>query len=115
VRKLLIIAVVFLATTTVAQAARSVWSSASASWYGPGLYGNHLGCGGTLYTNTIGIAHKYLKCGTKVLMCYRRCSVLRVIDRGPYVAGRTFDLTAPARYAIGAPNGVFEVKYRILR
>ena len=26
----------------------NVYRATSASWYGPGLYGNHLGCGGTL-------------------------------------------------------------------
>jgi rare lipoprotein A len=67
---------------------------AYASWYGPGLYGNHLGCGGTLKTSTLGVAHKTLPCGTKLRLRHRGRSVaVRVIDRGPYVAGREFDLT----------------------
>jgi rare lipoprotein A len=91
------------ATGTAAQA--RMWQSAQASWYGPGLYGNGLGCGGTLTSSTWGVAHKYLPCGTRVHICYqRRCVVARVIDRGPYVAGRDFDLTAPVRYAIGMPG-----------
>jgi rare lipoprotein A len=69
--------------------------SASASWYGPGLYGNHLGCGGTLTASRLGVANKSLPCGSKVTLRHggRRVRV-PVIDRGPYVAGREYDLTA---------------------
>jgi rare lipoprotein A len=67
---------------------------ASASWYGPGLYGNRLGCGGRLAPGTLGVAHKSLPCGSKVTLRKGRRSVrVRVIDRGPYVGGREFDLT----------------------
>jgi len=67
---------------------------AYASWYGPGLYGNHLACGGTLSPGRLGVAHKSLPCGTKLTLRHRGRSVaVRVIDRGPYVAGREFDLT----------------------
>jgi rare lipoprotein A len=67
---------------------------AYASWYGPGLYGNHLGCGGRLRPGRLGVAHKTLPCGTKLTLRHRGRSVaVRVIDRGPYVAGREFDLT----------------------
>jgi rare lipoprotein A len=68
---------------------------ANASWYGPGLYGNHLGCGGTLTSSRLGVANKSLPCGAKVTLRHggRRVRV-PVIDRGPYVAGREYDLTA---------------------
>lgn len=68
---------------------------AAASWYGPGLYGNPLGCGGTLTPGTVGVAHKTLPCGTKLTLRYRgRTTRASVVDRGPFVAGREFDLTA---------------------
>jgi rare lipoprotein A len=71
------------------------YRAASASWYGPGLYGNHLGCGGTLAPGELGVAHKSLPCGAKLTLRHGRHTVrVRVIDRGPYVAGREFDLTA---------------------
>ena len=92
----------------------AIMATAIASWYGPGLYGNHLGCGGTLYRSTFGIAHKSLLCGTRVRICYRRCTIARVIDRGPYIYGRTFDLTFPVKQAVGAPYGVFRIHYTIL-
>lgn len=66
-----------------------------ASWYGPGLYGNSLACGGRLSSSTVGVAHKYLPCGSSLRVCYRgRCVHTRVVDRGPFVAGRELDLTA---------------------
>ena len=66
-----------------------------ASWYGPGLYGNRLGCGGTLSAGRLGVAHKSLPCGTKVTLRHGgRVVRVPVIDRGPYVGGREFDLTA---------------------
>jgi rare lipoprotein A len=72
----------------------NVYRLASASWYGPGLYGNHLGCGGRLTAGKLGVAHKTLPCGTKLTLRHGTRSVrVRVIDRGPYVAGREFDLT----------------------
>lgn len=67
---------------------------ATASWYGPGLYGNRLACGGRLRYGRLGVAHKSLPCGARLTLRKGSRSVrVRVIDRGPYVAGREFDLT----------------------
>ena len=68
------------------------------SWYGPGFYGNNGACGmlgpAGLTKETIGVAHRTLPCGTKVTFKYNgRIVVAQVIDRGPYVAGRIFDMT----------------------
>ncbi len=72
----------------------NVYRPALASWYGPGLYGNALGCGGTLQYGTIGVAHKYLPCGTKLTLKHGSHTVqARVIDRGPYSGAREYDLT----------------------
>jgi rare lipoprotein A len=73
----------------------TVYRYANASWYGPGLYGGHLGCGGTLSPGRLGVANKSLPCGAPVMLRHGRHRLrVRVIDRGPYVAGREFDLTA---------------------
>jgi hypothetical protein len=80
----------------------NVFRSALASWYGPGLYGQRLGCGGTLSAGRLGVAHKSLPCGTKLTLRHGRRSVrVEVIDRGPYVGGREFDLTAATAQRIG--------------
>jgi rare lipoprotein A (peptidoglycan hydrolase) len=72
----------------------NVYRTAHASWYGPGLYGGHLSCGGTLDAGDLGVAHKSLPCGTKVTLRHHgRVLRVPVIDRGPYVAGREYDLT----------------------
>jgi rare lipoprotein A len=72
----------------------NVYRWANASWYGPGLYGNPLGCGGTLTPGKTGVAHKTLPCGSKLSLRHRgRTLRVRVIDRGPYVGGREYDLT----------------------
>jgi rare lipoprotein A len=72
----------------------NVYRFAHASWYGPGLYGNRLGCGGRLAPGRLGVAHKSLPCGSRVTLRHRGRSVrVRVIDRGPYVGGREYDLT----------------------
>lgn len=76
-----------------------------ASWYGPGFYGNRTACGQTYTAEIIGVAHRTLPCGTLVALDYRgRTMTVPVIDRGPYVAGRTLDLSAATRIAIGCPD-----------
>lgn len=83
----------------------TVYRPAIASWYGPGFYGNRTACGQTLTTATIGVAHKTMPCGTKLTLRYRGRSVrVRVIDRGPYVHGREFDLTGATRARLGFPS-----------
>jgi rare lipoprotein A len=79
----------------------SPFKSAGASWYGPGLYGNKTACGQTLRATTIGVAHRNLPCGTMVKFVYEgRAVVAPVIDRGPFVKGRAWDLTAAASEAL---------------
>ncbi len=78
---------------------------AHASYYGPGLYGNGVACGGTLMPATMGVAHKTLPCGTRVKLRYRgRTVTVPVIDRGPYVAGRDYDLTEAVKERLGFPG-----------
>jgi rare lipoprotein A (RlpA)-like double-psi beta-barrel protein len=79
----------------------SPFRSAAASWYGPGLYGNKTACGQVLRATTIGVAHRNLPCGTMVKFVYEGHALLApVIDRGPYVKGRAWDLTAAASEAL---------------
>jgi rare lipoprotein A (peptidoglycan hydrolase) len=64
------------------------------SWYGPGFYGNGTACGQTLTKELVGVAHRTLPCGTMVTFRYKgKVVTAPVIDRGPYVAGRTWDLS----------------------
>jgi rare lipoprotein A len=50
------------------------------------------------------VANKTLPCGTRVRVCLNRsgpCINVRVVDRGPYIAGRDYDLTEATARAIG--------------
>ncbi len=71
------------------------------SWYGPGFYGSGTACG-QRYTQTImGVAHRTLPCGTLVTFTWAgRTVTVPVIDRGPYVSGRQWDLSAAACKAL---------------
>lgn len=90
-----------VAGSSTDEIAFSPWRTAGASWYGPGLYGNRTACGQTLRKRTIGVAHKTLPCGTPVKFMHRgRVLVTRVIDRGPYIRGRAWDLTEAASEAL---------------
>ena len=73
---------------------------ALASWYA--LYGNRTACGQTLGYETLGVANKSLPCGTMVTLRYQgREITVPVIDRGPYVGGREWDLTGATARALG--------------
>jgi rare lipoprotein A len=77
----------------------NVYRLAGASWYGGG---GGLACGGQLTSATMGVANKTLPCGSLVTLRYGERTVrVRVIDRGPYVAGREFDLTEATKRALG--------------
>jgi rare lipoprotein A (peptidoglycan hydrolase) len=87
--------------------------SALATWYGPGFYGGRTACGQVLQPQTIGVAHRRLPCGTPVRFDYHGQRVVaRVIDRGPFAPGRTWDLTNGARRALGF-EGSGTVRYAV--
>lgn len=91
----------------------SPFRSAGASWYGPGLYGNKTACGQILRPETLGVAHRNLPCGTAVKFVYQGHAVVtQVIDRGPFVKGRAWDLTAAVSEALEF-DGVGKVHYAI--
>ena len=77
-----------------------VFHAVLVSWYGPG---GRTACGQELSTTTLGVASRTLPCGTRVTLRYRgRTLRVPVIDRGPYVAGRDYDLTYATKLALGA-------------
>jgi hypothetical protein len=89
--------------------------TSGASWYGPGFFGNKTACGQTLRRGTQGVAHKTLPCGSKVLIGYRgRFVITQVIDRGPFVPGRAWDLTAATSRSLGF-DGVGDVRHAVVK
>lgn len=95
-----------------------------ASWYGAGFYNKKTADGTTLERDTIGVAHKALPLGpygkgqpaTYVRLTYGGNSiVVPVIDRGPFIAGRDWDLTEAAAKRLGMiSKGVVPVTSEIV-
>ena len=78
-----------------------VYDPAPATWYGPGFYGNRTACGQTLTTETLGVAHRWLPCGTKVSVLFEGHTIaVPVIDRGPY-SHADWDLTQETAERLG--------------
>ncbi|MBV9050384.1 MAG: RlpA-like double-psi beta-barrel domain-containing protein [Solirubrobacterales bacterium] len=76
-------------------------------------YGDPIACGGILHVSTLGVANKTLPCGTQVIFRYGgRAIRVPVIDRGPYIAGRDWDLTGAAAEALRFP-GLGEIEWRL--
>ena len=73
-----------------------------ASWYGPGFHGRKTASGERFNQNAMTAAHKTLKFGTMVRVTYKgRGVTVRINDRGPYIRGRSLDLSKGAARAIG--------------
>jgi rare lipoprotein A len=65
-------------------------------------YGKHTACGQVIGARTEGVAHPVLPCGVKLYLTYEGRHVLtQVIDRGPYVPGRQFDVTEALARRLG--------------
>ena len=73
------------------------WSLWTASYYGPGLWGNRTACGQVLRRGLRGVAHRTLPCGTRMAVYANgRIAFFPVIDRGPHTDGVSVDLTQAA-------------------
>lgn len=76
-----------------------------ASWYGPGFYGNRTACGQVYTPEIMGVAHRTLPCGTMLRLQFGDSVVtVPVIDRGPFIEGRTLDLSNATRAALGCTD-----------
>jgi rare lipoprotein A len=74
-----------------------------ASVYGgpDGLCGSLTANGEHVNCTAMTAAHRTFPFGTLVKVCHNGCVVVRINDRGPFVAGRHIDLTPAAARAIG--------------
>jgi len=90
-----------------------------ASWYGPGFYGNHTASGEVYRRGTMTAAHRTLPFGTKVRVTNLwngRSAVIRINDRGPFVAHRVIDLGHGAASSLGVTSsGIAQVRLEVLR
>lgn len=85
-----------------------------ASWYGPGFNGHKTASGERFNQWALTAAHKTLAFGTMVLVTHGKSSVtVRINDRGPYVRGRSIDLSKGAAQKLGC-LGTCNVKLTVL-
>jgi peptidoglycan lytic transglycosylase len=93
------------AVTTAAPAPTThvtIFRPVVASWYGPGLYGKHTACGQVMSHRLLGVANRSLPCGTPVtLLLGGRSLTVPVVDRGPFAAGISYDVTSAAATELG--------------
>ncbi|HEY6396573.1 MAG TPA: septal ring lytic transglycosylase RlpA family protein [Solirubrobacteraceae bacterium] len=76
-------------------------------------YGHAVACGGIMYPAELGVAHKTLPCGTKVTFRYgNRAIRVPVIDRGPYIPGREWDISGATAVALHFP-GLGPIQWRL--
>ena len=77
-------------------------------------YGYGLACGGVLGGDQLGVAHKTAPCGTPITFIYAGRSItVPVIDRGPYIAGREWDLTGATADALAFP-GLGQIQWSVV-
>ena len=82
---------------------------------GPAAFGRRTACGGVLRADTVGVSHPTLPCGARVFITYGGQKVLtQVVDRGPYVPGRQFDLTDALARRLGL-RGVQQIHWGYAR
>jgi rare lipoprotein A len=95
--------------------ARSGDYTARAGSSGPGAFGRRTACGGVLRADTEGVAHPVLPCGARIYISFGGMDVLtQVVDRGPYVPGREFDLTDALARRLGL-RGVQDIHWSYAR
>lgn len=88
--------------------------SGVASWYGRELAGHKTASGERFNPNGYTVAHKTLPLGTRLRISHGGRSVLaRVNDRGPYVRGRSLDLSHGVAMNLGC-SGVCRVSYQVV-
>ena len=124
---LALVTLLFLATTS-----KSVYAMTkkdgivTVSYYGNGDHrecgknrpcqGARTACGEVFRMERVSVANKTLPCGTRVRFCHEgTCIVARVNDRGPFIKGRTFDLSVAAAHRLGIiEQGVAKVHATVL-
>ncbi len=93
-------------------------SQTLASWYGGRFHGKVTANNEAFNKDMLCAAHKTLPLNTLVLVTNlenQESVIVRVNDRGPFVAGRDLDISEAAAKAIGSYHrGVVPVSYEIL-
>lgn len=88
-----------------------------ASWYGPPYHNRRAADGSIFDQNALTAAHRTLPMGTIVRvtnLTTEQSVIAKITDRGPFIPGRTLDLSLAAAKAIGVYRaGVAKVKVEV--
>jgi len=89
-----------------------------ASWYGPGFLGRHTASGKIYRRDAIFVAHRSYPFGTTLRIINlqnHKVIVANVEDRGPYVPGRSLDLSQRAAKELAmTKGGVAPISYEVV-
>lgn len=104
-----------LATLSATPALAYNCTTASFYGYGDGFAGRRTASGQIFYPNELTAAHPNLPFGTRLKVTDQnsgRSVVIRINDRGPYIASRGLDLSYGAFSSIASPSrGITRVCY----
>lgn len=116
-----------LAIFAAGRATAAAATTTTMSWYGdaPGEAGGPIACGtGALKRTAYAVAMRRdltgAKCGQRVRICTtttpQRCATPRVLDSGPYVAGRLIDALPQVLDVLGLDpaKGLYRVTYQLM-
>lgn len=93
----------------------SGYYTAKAAPYGPTASHRRTACGQPFLATTQGVAHPVLPCGVKLYIRFHGKEILtQIVDRGPNVPGREFDVTKALADRIGL-HGTQTIHWRFAR
>lgn len=99
----------------VVRGTASGYYTARAAPYGPTAEHPRTACGRPLTNATQGVAHPVLPCGVRLYIRFHGHEVLtQVIDRGPNVPGRDFDITKALANRLGL-HGTQTIEWRFAK
>jgi peptidoglycan DL-endopeptidase CwlO len=91
------------------------WIAALAAPYANLTKPQRSACGVEIGPRTKGVAHPVLPCGVKLYLRYRgKTAFTQVVDRGPDVPGRDFDVTPALAHELGLV-GTRRIEYSLAR
>jgi rare lipoprotein A (peptidoglycan hydrolase) len=104
-----------LPSAVVVPGSKNGYYTARAAPYGPTASHPRTACGRPFLKETQGVAHPVLPCGVRLYVRYHGTEVLtQVIDRGPNVPGREFDITKALANRLGL-HGTQTIQWRFAR
>jgi len=111
-KKFLLSLPILIGLTTISYASQCV----HASYYGKGFHGRKTANGEIFNKNGLTAAHKTLPFNTRLRVTHNGKSVIvRINDRGPFIKGRSIDLSEGAAKQIGMyVKGVGKICYTLL-